>query len=448
LEPGSSSWYELGGAAACLLLVGLTAVADVALGQISRHNARQNDDHEQRGAGGVARLLERPRAYAAALTLWQWLAAIAFTVLSYDLSLRYDLPGGKPSAFLLACLMLAIAREVPRVLARENLPAAGEGLAGFVTLAVALSRPLLALHDGLARLGRRLFRRAGAGEPAEEATEQELQLALGGEYGNGYDEPLEAAERKMIDAILDLEDRTARDIMVPRLDIVAVPEDANLTEVLTIIQRAGHSRVPVYRESIDQIVGMLYAKDLLRYALPGARPLPLVALMRPLDIVVPESKRIDELLREMRQRKVHLALVADEYGGTAGVVTIEDILEEIVGEIADEHDPATEPTIEAVNEREYVVDARVSADEISDLLQLHWTEEEHNTLSGVVQRELGRLPAAGEELDFGGAHITVLSVEGHRLKRLLVEKQDLASLNGGEAADAVNRLPGAAELTK
>ncbi|MGN6566032.1 MAG: hemolysin family protein [Thermomicrobiales bacterium] len=448
MEPGSSSWYELGGAAACFLLVALTAVAEVALGQISRHNARQNDDHDRRGASTVARLLERPRAYAAALALWQWLAAIAFTILVYDLTRRAHLPGGPVSAFLIACVLLAIGREAPRAIARGNLTAAGEGLAGFVTLVTLLARPVLALHDGMTRLGQRLFRRASDGEPADDATEQELHVALGGDYGNGFDEPLEAAERKMIDAILDLEDRTARDIMVPRLDIVAVPEDASLTEVLTIIQRAGHSRVPVYRESIDQMVGMLYAKDLLRYALPGARPLPLAALIRPLDIVVPESKRIDDLLREMRQRKIHLALVADEYGGTAGVVTIEDILEEIVGEIDDEHDPATEPTIAAVNEREYVVDARVSADEVSDLLQLHWTEEEHNTLSGLVQRELGRLPAAGEELDYDGVHITVLSVEGHRLKRLLVEKRDTDEVNGGDSGEATGRLPGAAEVAK
>ena len=169
--------------------------------------------------------------------------------------------------------------------------------------------------------------------------------------------------------------------------------------------------------------------------------------MRPLDVVVPESKRIDELLREMRQRKAHLALVADEYGGTAGVVTIEDILEEIVGEIADEHDPATEPTIEAVNEREYVVDARVSADEISDLLQLHWTEEEHNTLSGVVQRELGRLPAAGEE-SISAAPISPCSPWRATGSNAYWSRSRISRPNGGEAADAVNRLPGAAELTE
>jgi len=278
--------------------------------------------------------------------------------------------------------------------------------------------------------------------PPEPLYEEELQAVLGPEYTN--DDPIEEDEREMIDAILNLEDRTARDIMVPRLDIVAVPEDAPISEVVEIIRRAGHSRVPVYRGSIDTIIGVLYAKDLLRLVPHNATSIPVDELLRPLEgtMIVPESKQVSALLLEMRTRKRHLALVLDEYGGTAGIVTIEDILEEIVGEINDEHDPNTVPEIEEVNDHELLVSARISAEEVSDRLDLHWTEdEEHPTLSGLIQRELGRLPEEGEAVDIDGAHITVLSVEGHRLKRLRVEKRSSSDPygNGDDATDHADR---------
>jgi CBS domain containing-hemolysin-like protein len=261
-----------------------------------------------------------------------------------------------------------------------------------------------------------------------------LQAVLGPEYTNG--EQIEDAERVMIDAILDLEDRTARDIMVPRLDVVAVPEDASIAEIVAIIRQAGHSRVPVYRGAIDNVIGVLYAKDLLRFVPDNTVPVPLGELLRPIDrdMIVPESKAVVALLREMRSRKRHLALVLDEYGGTAGIVTIEDILEEIVGEINDEHDPTTAPEIEEISDHELLVDARTSAETVSDRLNLHWTEdEEHSTLGGLIQRELGRLPDEGEEVEIDGAHITVLAVEGHRLKRLRVEKIATGQNGNGHA---------------
>ena len=152
--------------------------------------------------------------------------------------------------------------------------------------------------------------------------------------------------------------------------------------------------------------------------------------MRPIerDMIVPESKAVDVLLREMRARKRHLALVLDEYGGTAGIVTIEDILEEIVGEINDEHDPTTAPEIEEISDHELLVDARTSAEAVSDWLNLRWIEdEEHPTLGGLVQRELGRLPDEGEEVVIDGAHITVITVEGHRLSDCASRKLALGS---------------------
>lgn len=436
MEPGS--WYELGAAAACLLLVALTAATEAVLAQITRQQLRKQAEGHGRALRSVERLIARPRAYGSAMTLLHTVGAIAFSLLIVSILLREQVPGALWIAFAVcAPLLLLLGHSLPRGLARRSIESTASGLSGFAVLATALASPLIAVFDVLTRFGLWVARRPLQPLPPERMDEEELQAVLGPEYTSG--DPIDRDEREMIDAILDLEDRTVRDIMVPRLDVVAVPEDATMGEVVEIIRQAGHSRVPVYRGSIDNVIGVLYAKDLLRLVPRDAAPVPLGDFLRPLerDMIVPESKPIAALLLEMRTRKRHLALILDEYGGTAGIVTIEDILEEIVGEISDEHDPNTAPEIEEVSDHELLVSARISAEEVSDRLDLDWIEdEEHPTLGGLIQRELGRLPEAGEAVDIDGAHITVLSVEGHRLKRLRVEKLSHPDSNGNGNGDS------------
>jgi putative hemolysin len=459
LEP--SSWYELGAAVACLLLVGLTAATEAVLAQITRQQLRQGLTGQGRVARSVESLIARPRAYGSAMTLLHTVGSVAFVLLLASMLQRAAIGGATWVAFGLGTgFLLLLGHSVPRGLARRSIDSAVSGLAGFAVLATTLTFPFLLLYDGLTRIGLLITRRPLPESPLEPIDEEELQAVLGPEYSNG--EQIEEGEREMIDAILDLEGRTARDIMVPRLDIIAVPEDATLADVVAIIRREGHSRVPVYRGSIDNVVGVLYAKDLLRFIPRDAAPLGLAELARPIDrnLIVPESKQADLLLREMRSRKGHLALVLDEYGGTAGILTIEDILEEIVGDINDEHDRNTEPEIQELSDRELLVDARIGAGEVSDRLHLHWEkdweeDEEHATIGGLIQRELGRLPQAGEQIEIDGAQITVLAVEGHRLKRLRVEK--LLPSNGtapdpdaepGPNAERDERLSGRSNAAK
>ena len=163
---------------------------------------------------------------------------------------------------------------------------------------------------------------------------------------------------------------------------------------MSVILKDGHSRIPVYRDSIDNMVGILNAKDLLRYLRDGRTDVPLARILRP-AYFIPESKKVDELLQELQQRRVHMAVVVDEYGGTAGIITIEDLLEEIVGEIQDEYD-AEEPTIEAISEHEYLFDARVPLDEASKLLGVELPEEGGDTLGGFIYSQLGQVPAVGD----------------------------------------------------
>jgi CBS domain containing-hemolysin-like protein len=232
----------------------------------------------------------------------------------------------------------------------------------------------------------------------------------------------EEEEHEMISAILHLDEACAREIMVPRPDIVAVPIEMPVIQVVEIARQRGHSRIPVYRESIDTIVGVVYAKDFLRFVEEDLAAVSLLELLRP-GYFVPESKRVDELLKDLRKEKVHLAVVVDEYGGTSGIVTIEDILEEIVGEIQDEYDREP-PLIERLGPEEAIVDGRLSVDEVADIFEAEFAEGDFDTIGGFVQRQLGRIPEEGESVRVGGLLFEVQSVEHRRIRKVRVIRTD------------------------
>jgi CBS domain containing-hemolysin-like protein len=215
-------------------------------------------------------------------------------------------------------------------------------------------------------------------------------------------------------------DTTAREIMVPRIDISAVPVDAPVEAVLDVVVEKGYSRVPVYEENIDHIVGIVYAKDVLRARHNGDPDVTLRAIARE-PYFIPETKRVDELFTELRAQKTHIAVVVDEYGGTAGIVTTEDILEEIVGEIEDEYDTA-EPTVERISDTEAILDARLSIDDLNDIFHAGVEDEDVDTVGGFVFNHLGKMPLPGDEVRVDGILIRVLNVQGNRIKKVRVEK--------------------------
>ncbi len=228
--------------------------------------------------------------------------------------------------------------------------------------------------------------------------------------------PIQAAERELIDNIFEFRETIVREIMVPRLDIVAVPVTATLKEALDVIVERGHSRIPVYEGTIDQIVGILYAKDILRQAgetYPQWPEGPLRNLLRP-PYFIPDSKRVSELLPEMQQNKVHLAIVVDEYGGTAGIVTIEDVLEEIVGEIQDEYDREL-PEMQQIGENEYIINARADLEDVSDFIGVELPDDVADTLGGFIYTLLDRMPQIGDEVVYPPVRMKVLSVDGRRI---------------------------------
>jgi len=245
-------------------------------------------------------------------------------------------------------------------------------------------------------------------------------------------EPIEDEEMEMIAGIIELGETRVREVMVPRIDIVAIPTDATLDDALDAVIGAGHSRIPVYKESIDDIVGLLYAKDLLRpfRARDYAPDLP--GLLRE-AFFVPQSKPVNELLQELQTRKTHMAIVVDEYGGTAGLVTIEDLLEEIVGEIQDEYDHE-EPRLEQIGDDELVCNAGVDIDDVNRLMGISLPTERVDTLAGLVFTELGKVPVPGERAVFQDAEIEVLELDGRRIHRVRVVRRVAETETDGPGA--------------
>ncbi len=232
---------------------------------------------------------------------------------------------------------------------------------------------------------------------------------------------IEAEEMEMIAGIFELRGTKVREVMVPRIDMVTIPIDARLDEALDTILRAGHSRIPVYCGNLDDIAGLLYAKDLLRPFRDRDFDPDISGLLRE-AYFVPESKPVDELLQELQRRRVHMAIVVDEYGGTAGLVTIEDLLEEIVGEIQDEYD-SEEPRVERISDHESILDAGVDIDDVNRLMDIELPTDEADTLAGLVFTQLGKVPEVGEKAVFGDVEIEVLALAGRRIRRVRVRRR-------------------------
>lgn len=249
----------------------------------------------------------------------------------------------------------------------------------------------------------------------------------------GHEEgAIEEEEKELIHSIFEFGDTVVREVMTPEPDMVAIDVSKSLDEVLDLVIRHGYSRIPVYRGTRDEIVGVVYAKDVLRELHAGRNGRSLADICRK-AYFVPESKKVSDLLREMQQEKVHLALVVDEYGALAGLVTLEDLLEEIVGEIVDEYD-REEPDVQPVGENRYRVNARLPVDELSELLDVELPNTEWDTVGGLMMGILGRLPSQGETVDFEGLRFIAERVQGRRIARVLVEQIEPARAEKEEPA--------------
>jgi CBS domain containing-hemolysin-like protein len=243
---------------------------------------------------------------------------------------------------------------------------------------------------------------------------------------------LQDEERQMIRGVMEMEFRTLRAIMVPRTDIMAVDVEDGFDRVAQVIVEDGYSRVPVYEENIDNVIGIAHAKEVLKHLARGGPKPDVRDIIRPAHFV-PESKKVHEMLAEMKQKQISIAIVVDEYGGTAGLVTTEDLLEEIVGELRDEFDIEEQP-VQLLTKNEVIVDARVGIDDVNEMFDTEIEAEDFDSVGGLIVNELGRMPSVGDQVAVDGIRLKVLSVNGRRIKKVRITKVEGESETGEPAA--------------
>ncbi len=255
--------------------------------------------------------------------------------------------------------------------------------------------------------------------------EIEQMVTIGGDTG-----ALEEEERKMIHGVIAFEETRAHEIMVPRMDVVSVPHNMTVFEAVSIFQEHGHSRLPIHKESLDHVVGILYVKDLIASLVSGMGDQAVSALKRE-AMFVPETMKIAQLFGIMKGKRVHMAVVVDEYGGTAGILTLEDLLEEIVGEIQDEYDEEN-PDIVKEGEGTYLVMGHVNLEDLSEALAYPFESEDVFSVAGFILALAGRFPDEGQVLEFGPWNIEILEVEDHRIKLLRLDRKRIENASRKE----------------
>ena len=430
----TSSWIALGLLLGAVVLFAFVTAAEAGVVWVNRARVRALIARGEPRAEALQAYLHDRHRLLGALDIARNLAIIAGV--AFALFLVAGETGhtwaGLAVVTVVALLVVAVLQAIARLLmigAPEYWGLRLSPLANALRAVFAVPAWIVSLPDRIMLRARGLS--ADAFEDVLESDELVRLMEIEDEEG-----AMEPTEREMIRGVINLEETSVHEIMVPRIDVVAISTEDTLDDVIRVITERGYSRVPLFEETIDNVVGVLYAKDIMKHLAAGGvdrSATNLHDLARP-PFFVPESKRIDELLADMRANRVHMAIVVDEYGGTAGIVTIEDMLEEIVGEIEDEYD-REEPTIEKVDDTEAIVDARVSIDDLNELLGLHIEGEDFDTVGGFVYHELGRIPLAGDEVQSDGLRLKVLSVLGRRIKKIRVKKELPPPSNGNGSAN-------------
>ncbi len=339
----------------------------------------------------------------------------------------------------LALLIFLLSSLIPAVVGRARADAIAPWAALPMRVLVTTFRPLVAVMQMTEKT---LQRVSGGSNVVRTVADEEIRSLMDEKGG-----VIEVDEKEMIRSVLEFGETIAREVMVPRLDVTALELQSTIAEALAEFVSSGHSRIPVYDDNIDNVKGVLYAKDLLDQWLRNHdRQKTVAEMMRP-AYFVPETKRADALFKELQERKVHLAVIVDEYGGTAGLVTIEDLIEEIVGDIQDEFDTDEVALFEFVREGEYLFDGSINLDDFNDLMDTDLSTEDNDTLGGFIFGLIGSVPEVNQELDVpeDRLHMQIESVEGRRIRRVHVTKlppqSETEPAATGTAPEALVNLP-------
>ena len=400
-----------------LIVAAISAGAETALTSVNRLRIRNLAEEGDVNAQHISKLLQRPQTFLTTILVISNVAVISGSALATIIAVDLDFNGAEIlSTTLLSLIVLIFCEITPKSIAVQAPERWARWLVRLVEAMMFVLRPVVFALTWITSGMVRLFGGRGAHYATQFVTEDELRLLVevGEEEG-----VLEEEEREMIDNVFDLSDTAVREIMVPRIDMVTVEADDDIRAATEVILQGGQSRIPVYEDTIDNIIGVLYAKDLLRiYALNQQATIR--GLVRP-PFFVPESKRLDDLLREMQNQRVHIAIVVDEYGSVAGLVTIEDLVEEIIGDIQDEYD-VEEQLFEKLDENDFILDAKVSLAEFEEMVERELPEDGYETVGGFVISQLDKIPSVNDTVRYEDMAFTVLGTKGRRITKLRVER--------------------------
>jgi putative hemolysin len=401
-----------------VIFLGLSALffaGEFAFFSVSMDELEGNGDKRTRL---VIRMLANPNELMISLLLGSSLCSVLAALFALRLTWLFWPGGGAKILASVICLLIVgllvavLVRLLPRVYVAQNPEAAAKRLAKPIFI---LFVPIYPIVKGVALLTQELFL---AGSQARELLLKAGQLraiARTGEEGPSE----ERDEKEMINAIFEMRDTIAREIMVPRIDMVCTEASTTVRETIRAIVEGAHSRIPVYNKTIDDIIGILHARDLFKFVQEGGLDAGITGILRE-AYFVPESKKVRDLLKELRRRKTHIAIVVDEFGGVVGLVTLEDVIEEIVGEIYDEYEEELE-LVHVIGDDDVRVDGKVRIDELNEILKTSIAEEEdYDTLAGYLYNLRGRVPSEGDKYEADGLRFSIEKVKGQRIERVII----------------------------
>jgi putative hemolysin len=398
-----------------LLCSTFLALAETALVRMSRAKASALAEEGRRGAHRLVQLVEHPERFLNAVLLVVLVCQLVQATLTGILASQlFGAWGVAVATFVNVGVVFVLAEAAPKTWAIEH-PERAALIAAPPVSALSHFWPLRILSRALIGLANVILPGKGLKE-GPFVSEEELLAMVDAAV---EEEVIELEERHLISQIIEFGDTIVREVMVPRPDMVTVDADFRVADVMEVVLLNGRSRIPVCGEGIDDVIGVVYAKDLMRAERDGRDHEAVSAFVREPHFV-PETKRVAMLLPEMQEQKFHMAIVVDEYGGTAGLVTMEDLIEELVGEIVDEFD-REEPMVEPLTDGRYRVQARMAVDEVNDLLHLSLPEGDWDTLGGLVFHLAGHVPAEGEVVECDGHLLVVERVQGRRIARIRIQ---------------------------
>ena len=413
------AWLQLIVLIISLVLCAMASAAETALTSISRIKLKNLVEEGDKKALEIELLTAKPNIFLSTILVVNSVAVIVASSMTTVLALRFNPNYGELVGTILISLVVLIFCEItPKTTAVQNPIRWARVLVTPVRVAAWLLHPLIVTLSAITNI---LIRLTGGQikHRGPFVTEEELRLLVNVGEEEGV---LEEEETDMIHSIFEFADTTVREVMIPRIDMITLESNATVDEAVDLALQGGFSRIPVYEETIDNIIGVLFTKDMLKQLREHHNSLPIRELVRP-AYFVPESKKLDDLLHEIRQKRTHMAIVVDEYGSVAGLVTIEDLVEEIVGDIQDEYD-REENLYEQVSQFEFIFNAKININDFNELMDTDLENEDYDTLGGFLLGQLDKIPVAGDTITFKNLTFTILTTRGLRITKVKVERAD------------------------